>query len=131
MKGEGRFVRFAAAFAIGSAHSLFRRASQCSAIVEYDIWFARMVVMFFDGVHRVVGSRAALVDPSDGAVTNSATIVPGYRGASGNRLERWCVLASHNGLLLFGKVSPGESPRVRRRVGYSSSPAGSDALWSS
>ena len=90
----------------GALHILFRRASQCFPRMEYDIRFTRMMIMLSNGVHCVGGCRAAPVDPDDGAVTNSATIVPGYRGASGNCLERWCFLASHDDLLMFDESVP-------------------------
>ncbi len=67
--------------------SLRRGAGQCFAgMVNYG-WFARMMVMLCNGVHRVVGRRAVLVDAGNGAVTDGAAIVPGYGGASGYRLE--------------------------------------------
>jgi hypothetical protein len=67
---------------------LLLRAAQCLAGMKHHGRFAGMVVMLSDRVHRVGGGSAALVDPGNGPVTDSTAIMPRYRGASGNRLER-------------------------------------------
>jgi hypothetical protein len=80
-------------------HLLFSRAAQCFAGMKHHCRFARMVVMLSDRVHCIGGRSAALVDGSNGTVTDSTAIMPRYLGASGNCLERWCFLGRHYGFL--------------------------------
>lgn len=67
--------------------------------MKYDGWLARVVVMFRNRIHGVVGRRAELVNTGDRAVTDGTTVMPGHGGASGNRLECGCFLGSHGRLL--------------------------------
>lgn len=72
-------------YALGfeTSNELLLDAGQCLAGMMDNGWFAGMVIMLFDGVHRVGGRGAGFVDARNGAVTYGAAVVPGYRSASG------------------------------------------------
>ena len=107
----------------------FSRAGQSLARVMNNSRFARMMVMFLDGVHRVGGRGAVLVNPGHGAVADRAAIVPGHSGASRYRLERrcflgcflgcffGCFLGRHNGFLSLDESASGDGAGRRRGRG--------------
>jgi hypothetical protein len=73
--------------------------------MEYNSWFAGVVIMLLDWVHRVSGRCAALVNTGNSAVTDSTAIVPRYGGAGGNRLERWRFRGRHWSFLMVDSAS--------------------------
>jgi hypothetical protein len=74
-----------------------------------NIGLTGMVIMFIDGVHRVGGRGALLVNAGNGAVSDRASIVPGYFGTDGYRFKRWCFF---RGFLERHEVSPSINQRA-------------------
>jgi hypothetical protein len=59
-----------------------------------------MAVVLCDRVHGVVGRCPELVNAGYGAVTNRAAVMPSYRRAIGNRVERRWFFGRHAGFLM-------------------------------